>query len=108
MTLELAGYERRALRALAHDLEPLVHVGRDGLAEGVLRSLDEALGAHELIKVRFVDQKEQRKQLAAEIAEALDAAVAGVVGHVAVLYRPHPRPEKRKIRLPQRDPADAG
>lgn len=103
MMLELAGYQRRALRALAHGLEPIVHIGKEGFGDGARRSLEEALSAHELIKVRFVDQKDQRKELAAEIAEAMGAALAGVVGHVAILYRPHAKPEKRKIQVPQRE-----
>jgi RNA-binding protein len=101
--MELAGYQRRALRAAAHGLQPLVHVGKDGLADNVLESVREALAAHELIKVRFVDDKERRRELAAELAEAVDAALAGVVGHIAILYRPHPEEAKRRIRVPQRD-----
>lgn len=101
--MELAGYQRRALRAAAHGLQPLVHVGKDGLADNVLESVREALTAHELIKVRFVDEKERRRELAAELAAAVDAALAGVVGHIAILYRPHPDEAKRRIRVPQRD-----
>lgn len=106
MSLELAGYQRRALRAAAHDLDPVVHVGQGGVGDSLLKSVDEALTAHELIKMRFVDHKEQKKQLAAEIAAKLDAAVAGVVGHVAILYRPHPDPKERRIVVPDRDTSD--
>jgi len=101
--MELAGYQRRALRAAAHGLQPVAHVGKDGLADNVLESVREALAAHELIKVRFVDEKERRKEIAAELAEAVDAALAGVVGHVAILYRPHPEESKRRVHLPERD-----
>ena len=101
--MELAGYQRRALRAAAHDLQPLVHIGKEGLAENVLKSVREALAAHELIKVRFIDQKERRREAAAELASAVDAALAGVVGHVAILYRPHPDKDKRQVKLPQRE-----
>lgn len=101
--MELAGYQRRALRAAAHGLQPVVHVGKDGLADNVLESVREALAAHELIKVRFVDEKERRKEIAAELAEAVDAALAGVVGHVAILYRPHAEESKRRVHLPERD-----
>jgi RNA-binding protein len=103
MTMELAGYQRRALRAAAHGLQPIAHVGKEGLGENVLKSVGEALDAHELIKVRFIDQKERRRELAAELAEALGAALAGVVGHVAILYRPHSDVAKRKVRVPDRE-----
>ena len=101
--MELAGYQRRALRAAAHGLQPVAHVGKDGLAENVLASVREALAAHELIKVKFVDDKERRREVAAELAAAVDAALAGVVGHVAILYRQHPEEAKRRVHLPRRD-----
>jgi RNA-binding protein len=100
---ELRGFQRRALRGLAHGLEPIVHLGREGLSDSLLESLDEALLAHELIKVRFVVHKEERRELAAEMAERCGAELAGVVGHVAILYRPHPEPEKRRIVVPTRE-----
>lgn len=101
--MELAGYQRRALRAAAHGLQPIAYVGKEGLTENVLAGVRDALAAHELIKVRFVDDKERRRELAAELADAVEAALAGVVGHVAILYRPHPDAKKRRIELPQRD-----
>lgn len=106
MTLELAGYQRRALRAAAHALDPVVHVGSGGVSDSLLKSVDEALTAHELIKVRFVDHKDEKKEIAAELAARLDAAVAGTVGHVAILYRPHPEAAKRRIVVPQRDDSE--
>ena len=101
--MELAGYQRRALRAAAHALTPIAQVGKDGLTDNVLEGIGEALDAHELIKVRFVDQKERRRELAGELANALDAALAGVVGHVAILYRPHPDADRRRVHLPVRE-----
>ena len=101
--MELAGYQRRAHRAAAHGLHPDAQVGKERLAENVLTSVREALAAHELIKVRFVDEKERRREMAAELAEAVDAALAGVVGHIAILYRQHPEEDKRRVQLPRRD-----
>ena len=106
MTLELAGYQRRALRGAAHALDPVVHVGKDGLSDTLVAAVEEALLAHELIKVRFVDHKSEKKEIAADLAERLGAAVAGTVGHVAILYRPHPEEAKRRIHLPTRDASD--
>jgi RNA-binding protein len=49
----LTGRQRQHLRGLAHAFEPLVHVGGGGVTDGVLRAVDTALRAHELVKVRF-------------------------------------------------------
>lgn len=97
---DLTGAQRKHLRGLAHDLDPVVHLGQQGLTDAVLEEIDHALEAHELIKLRFLDFKDEKKRLTREIAQDLDAHVAGAVGHVAILYRRHPDPEKRKIHLP--------
>lgn len=97
---ELSAKQRKALRGLAHDLEPVVHVGKGGASAEVVRQVDRALDAHELIKVRFVAGKAEKAALVAELVARSGAAAAGTVGHVAILYRPHSDPAKRKIRLP--------
>lgn len=100
---ELAGRARKQLRGFAHHVRPAVQIGKDGLTEAVLRSIDEALGARELIKVQFVGVKEGRRELAAEIDSRLLSTCVGLVGHVAILYRQHPDPARRTIHLPDHD-----
>lgn len=100
-TPALRGAQRRFLRAQAHHLQPAVVVGKQGLTPALLAALDEALTAHELIKVRFGDFKDERKALSQTLAEQTGSHLAGLIGHVAILYRPHPDPKERKLRLPQ-------
>ena len=100
MDLELTGSDRRHLRRLAHALEPVVQIGAAGVTPGVVSALDRALGDHELVKVRITREREERGEIAGAIAEQTRSAVAGLVGHVAVLYRPAPDPERRRIELP--------
>jgi len=100
---DLVGYQRKALRGMAHELEPAVFVRQAGLTENVLTSIGRALEAHELIKVKFVDHKESKRELAAEIVASCDAELAGIVGHIAIVYRQQPDPQKRRIRLPARE-----
>lgn len=97
--MELTSSAKKQLRGLAHSLEAIVRVGKDGVTPGLLAEINQALLDHELIKVKFLDHKEARRELTQTIAEASGAGVAGVVGHVAILYRPHPEAEKRKIRV---------
>lgn len=99
---ELKGADRRYLRKLAHGLQPCVQIGKAGLTPNVLAQVEQNLLAHELIKVRFIDHKDEKKALSAELAAATRSELAGTVGHLAILYRPHPHPEKRRIRLPRR------
>jgi RNA-binding protein len=97
---ELTGKQRRWLRAQAHGLEPVVHVGGKGLTEGVVAETDRALAAHELIKVRLVGDREEREEAAAALAERCGAEALGIVGKVAMLFRRHAEPERRRLRPP--------
>jgi RNA-binding protein len=70
-----------------------------GASPGALRSLDEALSARELVKVRMRAPTD-KKRTAEELAASAGAALCGLIGHTAILYRPHPVPEERLIELP--------
>jgi len=96
---ELAGYQRRALRALANPLRALIQVGDAGVTPSVVGAVDEALRTHELVKVRL-RAPEDKKASAASLAAGTASALCGVVGHTVILYRPHP--EKPVIKVPQR------
>jgi RNA-binding protein len=93
----LSSRQRRHLKGLAQRLEPAVWVGDAGISDAVVRALDEALRHHELVKVRM-RQPEDKKAMAARLAEATDAALVGLVGHTVVLYRAHP--DEPGIELP--------
>ena len=100
----LDGFEKKYLRGLAHKIKPVVFVGQKGLTDTLLRSVDQALNRHELIKIKFVDFKEKalKQQIAAEIETKAGCHMAGMIGHTAILYRRHTDPDQRKIKLPRR------
>lgn len=85
--MPLSNARKRELKARAQTLEPVLKVGRSGLSDMFLRSVDEALTQHGLIKIRFADFQEQRKELAPEIAARSGSELVTLVGHVAVFYR---------------------
>lgn len=97
----LGGRQKRYLRSLAQRLEPVVWVGGAGIVPGIVRTIDEALGAHELVKVRMREPQDKRA-LAQALADATGAELAGLVGHTAILYRAHA--EDPKIVLPGHTP----
>jgi RNA-binding protein len=91
--------QRQFLKGLAHALSPVVRVGRGGVTPAVIEETKKSILAHELIKVRIeTDEGEARREIAAELARAADAEVAGTIGKQAILYRR--RDEKPKIKLP--------
>ncbi len=101
--LTLTAPERRALRADAHHLAPVVLIGGDGLTEAVAKETDAALNAHGLIKVRvFSDERNDREALLAQLTDRLDAAAVQHIGKLLVLWRPIP--EKVKPEREDRQP----
>jgi putative YhbY family RNA-binding protein len=89
--LKLPHAQIMTLRASAHGLDPVVLLGAAGLSDAVLREIDRALRAHELIKVRAgrIDAQE-RDGMFLSVAERLGAARIQSIGHTFVLYRPAP------------------
>jgi len=98
-TKALAGYQRKYLRGLVHSQHALVQIGQSGITEAVIAAVDQALEDHELIKVR-IKEPEDKKAMAAELAQQSGAALCGLIGHNVILYRPHP--EDPRIELPRR------
>ncbi len=97
--LTLTSAQRRELKARAHDLRPVVLLGAAGLTDRVLREIDRALAAHELIKVRVpYDDREQRAQIATQVAEGLSAAKVQSIGKTIVLFKPAPESEEKQQR----------
>lgn len=87
---ELTNAEIRKFKARGQLLEPMFKVGKAGLSEGFLKSVDEALSHHELIKIKFTEFKEQKKTLAPLLAEKTASQMIMRVGNVVVIYRKKP------------------
>jgi RNA-binding protein len=101
VTLELTGKDRRFLRALGHDLDAVVQVGKLGLTDGIVAATDVALDAHELIKLRLgTECPEPVADIAGALAPAVNADLVQVLGRTILLYRPNPK--KPKVALPGR------
>jgi RNA-binding protein len=86
----LTNPERRALKARAQRLDAVVKLGHAGLSEAFLKSMNEALAMHELVKMKFSDFKEEKKTLAPEIADRTQSELVTLVGNVAVYFRAKP------------------
>jgi RNA-binding protein len=89
----LSNADIRKLKAAAQRLKPILKIGKAGLTPAFLNSVHGALTAHELIKVKFDDFKDQKKTLAPELAEQTKSHLVTLIGNVAVLYRLKPATE---------------
>lgn len=93
----LTGGQRRYLRGLAHELDPIVWVGQRGISDNLIENFRAGLLAHELVKVK-VHGGDGMAEAAEALHEATGAQLAGKIGFILVFYKPHP--EDPDIQLP--------
>ncbi len=94
----LTSKQRAALRSMANGLDAIVHIGKDGIAQALIKQCDDALTARELIKARVLETSGMTSREAADkIAGMVRAEVVQVIGSKFVLYRKNPKEPKIKI-----------
>ncbi|HEI9850380.1 TPA: ribosome assembly RNA-binding protein YhbY [Serratia marcescens] len=97
--MNLNNKQKQHLKGLAHPLKPVVMLGNNGLTEGVLAEIEQALEHHELIKVKIAAEDRETKTLIADaIVRETVACNVQVIGSTLILYRPS---KERKISLPR-------
>jgi RNA-binding protein len=95
--MTLSSKERATLRAEAHHLSAIVHIGHHGLTEALRQTLDDALRTHELVKVALTKSTDlSAKDAAHQLAEQLGADVVQTIGRTCTLYRENPDLERKK------------
>ncbi|PKF62734.1 ribosome assembly RNA-binding protein YhbY [Psychromonas sp. psych-6C06] len=98
--MNLSNKQKKHLKGLAHPLKPVVLLGQNGLTEGVLAEIENALNFHELIKVKVATDDREMKQLIIDaIVRETEAVNVAKIGHIVVLYR---QSEEKKIDLPRK------
>ena len=97
----LSSSQRSYLRSQAHHLEPVVLIGKQGITDGTIESIDRVLETRELIKIKFREFKDEKLSLSEKIAEITNSQVVGVIGHTVIIFRQNPDSDKRQIHIPQ-------
>lgn len=81
----------KRLKAIGHRLNPIVIIGNNGMTPTLLEEVERALTDHELIKVKLpAGSKEQREEMATDLAKAVEAHVVQSIGRMALLFRQNP------------------
>lgn len=94
----LNGKQKRQLRALGHHLSVVVQVGSDGVTEGVIGAVSQALQDHELIKVKIADEdREGRARAVQQLSEGSHSEAAQTLGRTVLLFKQ--RKKNSKITL---------
>ena len=95
----LSSSERSFLRSQAHHLEPVVLIGKHGVTEGTIKTIDKALDSRELIKIKFREFKDEKQILSEKVAKLTNSAVVGIIGHTLIIFRQNPDLEKQIYRI---------
>ena len=101
--MELSSKQRAYLRSLSNDLDVIVHIGKDGIGDNLVKQANDALEARELIKCRVLENSMLTAREACDELSALTRSEqVQVIGTKFVLYRPsHKKDKKDKIVLPK-------
>jgi RNA-binding protein len=98
--LAITPKQRAFLKSLAHHLKPVAFVGKEGISDSAIRSIEEVLNTHELIKVKVLEAAPLHvREAGAELEQRIaGSSLVQTIGRIAILYRPDP--EKPEIKLP--------
>ena len=92
--------QRKYLSAEASKGTDVVQLGKGGPSEALTAQLASHLAAHELVRLKFIDHQEDRREIAAALAEATGSELVRVIGNTALYFLADPDPEKRRFLLP--------
>ena len=95
----LSSKQRSLLAGLAQSMDCLVSLGRAGASPELKDRLSALLAQHELVKLRFGDHLDSRREFAEELAKGTGSELVRMIGNVAVFWKRSPDPEKRKIEI---------
>ena len=97
----LTSKQKKYLKSQAHPLKAVVQIGKSGVTQQSIQSIEHALDSHEMIKVKFIAFKEEKESFLDEILAGSRAQFVSLIGHVLTLYREHEEAEKRRYTLPK-------
>ena len=95
--MEINAKQRKFLEKNAQGLNSLVQVGGAGVTENQIAQISRLLEEHELIKVKFNEFKDEKRELSNEIAQKTDSTMVRLIGNVLILYRPAKEANDRKF-----------
>ena len=98
--MNLSNKQKQYLKGLAHSIKPIIQLGGNGLTEGVLAEIENALGHHELIKIKVpTDDREEKTLIMDAIIRETGAVKLQVIGHTLIMFK---QSEEQKIEIPRK------
>lgn len=94
----LTSKQRAFLKAEAHTIKPIVHIGKNGLNDQIKTSIRKALSARELIKVTLLQNTDENiHDVSAILENELCCETVLKIGRILILYKESPKKQNQKI-----------
>lgn len=90
--------QRSVLRSMAHHLNPVIIIGKNGITDSVIDAIDKVIEKNELIKIKFQEYKKEKKNISDQLVEKLDCHLIGIIGHNVIFFRRNIDNEKSKYK----------
>ena len=91
--------QRKHLKSLAHHLKPIVNIGKEGLTEGVIHFILDALEKHELLKIKFSKNKDIKKDISTQITDGTKSFKVSIIGNILIIFKQSENPKNRHIKI---------
>ena len=85
--IELTSKQRKFLEKSAQPMSPLVLIGGAGVTEEQIKQIQAVIKIHELIKVKFNEFKDEKKELIEKLCNDCNASLVRIIGNIAIIYR---------------------
>ena len=96
---KLTTNQKKFLRGIAHNINPMIIIGANGVTESLMKELDSTLEHHEILKIKMASaDRDDRKQIVDYILEQTGALLVQTIGKVCVIYR---QSEESELPLPK-------
>ncbi len=97
----LTSSQRSYLTKRSHKIRPVVYVGHKGLTEGVGEAVNSAFEHSELVKVKFISNKELKREISTELESFTESSIVRLIGNIAIYYKPFEKKADRVLHLPK-------
>ncbi|WP_321324103.1 ribosome assembly RNA-binding protein YhbY [Thiomicrorhabdus sp.] len=96
---KLTNNQKKYLRGIAHNINPMIIIGANGVTENLMKELESTLEHHEILKIKMASaDREDRKQIVDYILEQTGALLVQTIGKICVIYR---QSEDTELPLPK-------
>ncbi|MBO5100396.1 MAG: YhbY family RNA-binding protein [Treponema sp.] len=95
--INLTSKQRKILEKAAQPLSSLVQIGGAGVTEEQINQISRIISEHELVKIKFNDYKDEKKELSQDISEKTNSTLVRIIGNTAIFYKPSEEEKNRKF-----------